>query len=310
MNKVLITGASGLLGSNLVRDWADAFEVTGVVYQHPVDLPGAQIRKADLSDLSAVRQLVEQVQPELVIHCAAATKIDECERDPRMARRLNRDMAGAVATASRSAGARLIHISTDSVYDGQQGGYRETDPPSPINAYGQSKLEGEAVVREAHPSALIVRTNIFGWNLGLKRNLAEWFLARLVEGKQCPGFTDVWFSPILVNLLGKSLLVLAETDASGVLHIGGATCLSKYEFGVKLANAFGYDPELIWPAELSDAGLGARRGQRLCLDSSQAELLLGRPMAAVDDGIKTLWELRDRSPLALGVRSGVADAGV
>lgn len=299
MNRILITGASGLLGSNLAGDLADDFEVTGVVHRHTVELPGVELRTVDLSQAGSAGELIDAARPELVIHCAAAAQVDECERDPEMAMRLNRDMAGLVAAAARDAGARLIHISTDAVYDGQEGGYREADPPRPVNHYGRSKLDGEAAVRQAHPGALIVRTNLFGWNLPHKRNLSEWFLARMRRGDECPGFTDVWFSPILVNQLGQLLLELAESEAQGILHVGGGSCLSKYEFGVKLAAAFGLDQELVRPVELSTAELQARRAQRLCLDSSAAERLLGRPMPSIEEGIRRLWELRQRSPIAL-----------
>lgn len=303
MKRVLITGASGLLGSNLARDWAGAFDVTGVTHQHPADLPGVRMMSADLTQPGTAARLVNQVRPELVVNCAAATSIDDCERDPELAQLLNCDLAELVAAAAADAGSRLIHISTDAVFDGAQGRYREEDPPSPINAYGTSKLAGEAAVARAHPGALIVRTNLFGWNLPHKRNLAEWFLGRMADGRQCPGFSDVWFSPVLVNQLGEVLLELAETDAAGVIHAGGGTCLSKYEFGRKLAEAFGFDPELVRPNGLAAVELGAQRGQQLCLDSGRAEQLLGRAMPAVDGGMRRLRELRDRSSVELGLRS-------
>ncbi len=309
MKKVLITGASGLLGSNLARDLGARLPVTGIYHQHPVELPGVRMVAADLIQPAIAHQLLTDEQPELVIHCAAATVIDECERNPQLAQRLNRDMAETVAAATEAVGASLIHISTDAVYDGVQGSYRETDKASPINAYGRSKLDGEAAVQLAHRSALIVRTNLFGWNLPHKSNLIEWFLGRLMDGQECPGFTDVYFSPILVNQLGDLLLELTEAEASGVLHVAGATCLSKYEFGRMLAGAFGFDPELVRAAELSGAQLGAPRGRRLCLDCSRAEQLLGQAMPALEAGMRRLWELRDRSALALSERSGMVDAG-
>lgn len=308
MKRVLLTGASGLLGSNLARDWAGNLQVTGVVHQHLLDLAGVELVALDLTQPSAAERLMEQVQPELVVNCAAATSIDDCERHPQAARRLNCDLAGWVAAAAAGAGVRLIHISTDAVFDGGRGGYHESDPPSPINVYGRSKLAGEAAVQEAYPQALIVRTNLFGWNPPHKRNLAEWFLAKLVEGQPCPGFTDVCFSPVLVNQLGEVLLELASTDAGGVMHVGGASCLSKYEFGRKLAEGSGLDPELIRPTLLADVQLGAPRGQQLCLDSSYVERLLGRLLPAVETGIRRFWELRQLGSIQLREPYGISDS--
>lgn len=298
MDRLLITGASGLLGSNLARDLATRRQVFGVAHQHEANLPGVEMRTADLSVDGAAEQLLDEVRPELVIHCAAAAQVDACESDPEWALRLNRDMARRVARSAMVVGAGLIHISTDAVFDGRTGGYRESDPPSPVNVYGRSKLAGEQAVLEENPDALVVRTNIFGWNLAHKRNLAEWFLERIGAGERTPGFTAVWFSPMLVNHLTDVLMQLSGR-ANGILHVAGRTCLSKYEFGRKLAERFGYDPQLIEPALVDDAKLDAERGSRLCLDCGLAESILGREMPSVQAGIDRFWELRDRGTIAL-----------
>jgi dTDP-4-dehydrorhamnose reductase len=111
----------------------------------------------------------------------AATDIEACERDPALAHRLNTEMAQGVARAAAETGARLLHLSTDAVFDGADGSYREDQLPAPLNVYGKTKLAGEAAVSEAHPGALVVRTNFFGWNAKPKVNLAEWFLDRFAR---------------------------------------------------------------------------------------------------------------------------------
>jgi len=198
-------------------------------------------------------------------------------------------MAEAVARGARAAGSRLVHISTDGVFDGERGGYREEDVPSPINVYGQSKLEGEQVVAAADPQALIVRTNIYGWNAQPKSSLAEWFLAELQAGRPCPGFTDAWFSPILVNDLGGCLFRLLASGQTGPWHVGGGECLTKHAFGVLIARVFGFDPQLIRPAATPDGPPRARRGRQLCLRSLRIDGLAGLRLPAAAEGL-TRWK--------------------
>lgn len=286
MAVILITGASGLLGGNLARDYSAQYDVSGVFHSHRIALSGVKMIGADLTQDELTRRVIGKVQPDLVVHCAAATDVDRCQRDEAWAYRLNVEMARSVATAAAAREASLIHISTDAVFDGRQGGYSEHSEPAPINVYGASKLAGEAAVRKAHPDALIVRTNLFGWNLRRNhRSLAEWFLASLVEGRVIQGFGDVSFSPILVNDLGDLLLELWAKGAQGLLHLGGADCLSKHQFGRELAARFGHDPASIRRSSVDQAGLVAPRPKELCLDSGKAATVLARPVPSLAGGL-------------------------
>ncbi len=286
MAKVLITGASGLLGANLVLDAAQGHQVVAVYHRHPIDLAGVEALRADLSRPGVAQRLISAADPDWVVHCAAATNVDACERDPETAFRLNRDMAAYVAEAAWDARARLIHVSTDAVFDGERGGYVEEDDANPATVYGRSKLAGEQAVLQAHPEAAVVRTNIFGWNAQPKRGLAEWFLANLEAGQSCTGFTDVRISPILVNDLGDLMFEMLRRGVGGVFHAGGGECLSKYEMGVRLAKAFGLNPELIRPGSVAQADLVAPRGRRLCLDSGKLAVILGVELPAFEDGLR------------------------
>ena len=293
MTKLLITGAGGMLGANLVLDELAAGQrVIAVDYQHPVRHPRVESVTADLSRPGAAQAILADRRPAWVIHCAAATDVDACEADPEMAFRLNRDMAGQVAMAAHAVGARLAHISTDAVFDGEQGGYTEEDEPHPINVYGESKAEGERVVLSEHPEALIVRTNIYGWNAQAKQSLAEWFLARLEAGQPCPGFTDAWFSPILVNDLGIILVRLLASGQEGIWHVAGGECVTKYEFGVQIAAVFDLDARLIMPSTARDHRLMAKRGRQLCLQSNRIDGLSGVEPPTIGQGLRHWKQLR------------------
>ena len=288
MARVLITGASGLLGANLVLAARPQDEVVAIYHQHPIERSGVRCLSADLSQPGVADLIIGDLAPDWVVHCAAATDVDRCEREPDWATHLNRDMAGYVAGASCQVGAKLVHISTDAVFDGRHAPHAENESPMPINVYGRTKLEGERAVLAAHPKAAVVRTNLFGWNAQPKAGLAEWFLDRLERGLTCPGFTDVTFSPILAYDLASWLWRMLDAGLGGITHIGGGTCLSKYDFGVRLAKALGHDPTRVVEATVKDAGLPASRPLHLCLQSDRIQRALGDELPGIDEGIERL----------------------
>ena len=293
MPRLLITGASGLLGANLVLAAHEDHEVIAVYHRHPIELEGVQSMSADLSEPGVAKELFNRFQPDCVVHGAAATDVDACEDDPDTAFRLNSTMAGYVAAAAADTQARLIHISTDAVFDGGAWHYSESDPTEPVNTYGRSKLEGEKIVTQAYPQSTIVRTNIYGWNAQPKFSLAEWFLDHLERGMNTTGFSNVFFSPILVNDLIDRLIQLLKINNSGIIHLAGADCISKYEFGRELAVIFQLDPELVEPVSSENVEQKAPRAERLCLRSENSERVFDSHPVGVKEGLCRLKSLRE-----------------
>jgi dTDP-4-dehydrorhamnose reductase len=289
----LVTGASGLLGANLVLAARQRHAVTAVCHRHPLALDGVEVLVMDLTRPAAVDDLIGQVRPEWIVHCAAAADVDRCEEDPAWASQLNVETAGRIAAASARVGARLVHISTDAVFDGERGGYRETDTPRPLGVYGRTKLEGERAVLAAAPPALVLRVNFFGWHPWARRGLAEWFLSRLEAGQTAPGFVDAWISPMLVNELADRLLSVAALPLSGIYHLAGGDCLSKHDFGRRLARAFGLDEDLVRPARIDEGGLRAPRPRNLCLDGSRLTADASLRAPGIGEGIARFRDLRD-----------------
>ncbi len=293
MAHLLITGASGLLGGNLLMQAREQHLVTALYHSHPLQLEGVDIVGGDLSRPGEAVQIVGKSNPDWVVHCAAATNVDDCERDPETAFRLNRDMARLVAEAAHASGARFVHISTDAVFDGKRGDYTERDAPNPINVYGHSKLEGEQAVLEADPDALVVRTNLYGWSAQPKKSLAEWFLANLESGNPCYGFADISIAPILATDLADLLLQMLGENLHGHYHVVGGECVSKYEFGVKLAKTFTLQPDVIRSASVEIAGLAAPRPPRLCLSGEKIEKTLGIRLPGLEEGLGRLKSQRE-----------------
>jgi dTDP-4-dehydrorhamnose reductase len=269
------------------------YRVTGLYCRHVLQLEGVDIVGGDLSRPGEAARIIGMSKPDWVVHCAAATNVDDCEHDPETAFRLNRDMAYLVAEAAHAGGARFVHISTDAVFDGKRGDYTERDAPNPINVYGRSKLEGEQAVLDANPDALVIRTNLYGWSAQPKKSLAEWFLANLESGNSCYGFADISITPILATDLAGLILQMLEKDLHGHYHVAGGECINKYEFGVKLARTFDLDPDLIQRAGVEKAGLAAPRPNRLCLSGEKIEQTLGINLPGLEHGLGRLKSQRE-----------------
>lgn len=293
MKKLLVTGASGLLGLNLCLDAAGRFDVTGLVNHHALTNAPFSVLRADLTQPGEFTRVLRQVRPDWVVHAAAQANIDACEKDPAASRKLNAELPGEVAQTCRETGARLVYISTDAVYDGVAGGYSEADIPNPQGVYARDKWAGEQAVLQAYPQAAVARVNFYGWSLFGKRSLAEFFYTNLSEGRTVRGFTDVLFCPLLANHLGGLLIEMLDQNLSGIYHVLSREHQSKYAFGVALARRFGLDASLIEPVSVVDAGLVAKRSPNLTLHVDRLEAALGHPMPALAEGLEqfhALWK--------------------
>jgi len=289
--RILITGASGLLGLNLALETAHRHTVFGTVNHHTLKTNAFTVIQTDLLAPGAVEHLLEDSQPDWVIHCAALANLEACEADPLLAEQLNTELPHKLARHVARSGARLLHVSTDAVFDGLRGDYTEEDSPSPVGVYTHTKLNGELAVTEADPSAIIARVNLFGWSLTGRRSLAEFFFNNLSQGRQVMGFTDVYFCPLLVNDLADIFISMLKDRLSGVYHVVSSESLSKYDFGVHLAQRFNLDSGLIDPTSVFHSGLTATRSPNLTLRSDKLAHALGTSLPDVSTGLGRLYTL-------------------
>ncbi len=273
--RILVTGASGLLGLNFALQFSGRHTITGLFNDNLLAQAPFEVCHLDLAQPGTPAKAVNDLRPDLILHCAAVANVDACEADPEMAQRLNAEVPGELAAAAGKAGIKLVHISTDAVFDGLQGNYTEHSLAQPINTYARTKLAGERAVMDANPDAIVARVNFYGWSLSGTRSLAEFFFNNLQAGKQVNGFTDVWFCPLQVNLLGDTLIKMVERGLSGLFHTVSHECLSKYDFGCRIARQFGLDERLIVPASWLDGRLVAPRAPDLRLKVDKLEKALG-----------------------------------
>lgn len=308
---ILITGASGLLGANFVLVALHRAEnVLATYYQHPIHFSGARCVRVDLTNHRDTDELVYSTMPTWIVHCAALTDVDWCEQHPDETWLVNHDVTRNLAIAARHVNSRFIFISTDSVFDGERGDYAEIDQPRPLNVYSRSKLAAEKAVQEHVEHRLIVRTNIYGWNVQDKFSIAEWMLGRLEDSQTLPAFQDVLFTPILVNDLSEIVLAMMKRKLAGLYHVAGSQACTKYEFAAALANVFGFDPTLIKAVSIAGSSLVAARPRKTSLQTVKACSALGRPMPDLRSGLTRFRALRDCGSVArLKALGGSAHGG-
>jgi dTDP-4-dehydrorhamnose reductase len=291
---VLIIGASGFLGSNIAQAAHKQHNAVLHSFSHPVALDQCPSYTADLLETCAVDRLIDAAEPDLVINCAALANVDACEHHSELARQLNAMLPGALARVCNRSAIDFVHISTDAVFGATGAPYSVDTSPQPTNAYGRSKLVGESLVLEQHPSALVVRTNIVGWSPSGQRSLLEFFWHRLSRGESSPGFADAMFRPVAANELWSAISAWStearNTGRAGIRHATGATLLSKLDFGRRVARTFGFDPQLIQVADLGGANLAAKRALNLDVLPSPLPVDhdLDSPMADIDRSLARL----------------------
>ena len=281
--KLLITGSLGMLGGNIAFELKNRYEIFGMDKCFPDPELKNQF-KIDLTKKDEISKVICEIEPDLVIHCAALTNVDFCEDNYELARITN---ALAVRDLVRSldARSRFIYISTDSVFDGKKGDYSESDPPSPLNHYAKTKLEGEWFVEQESLNYSIIRTNIFGVNRIKGESFAEWVYNSLRRKQAINMFTDVIFSPITVTRLTFFIEKLLNSDFIGRINIGTENPISKYDFGAKMAGFLGLDVSLIKPASVDMAQFKARRPKNTSLNLKNAESIIGS-MPKIEDEIQ------------------------
>ena len=274
---VLITGACGLLGAHLMIALGRDREVVGVD-RHPWwGDESRHIIQGDLESPEFLRRLATDVHPGIVIHCAAMTTVDACELDPERAEASNAGVTRELIRAMPPT-CRMVYISTDGVFQGDRPFWGEDDPPIPCTAYGRSKLHGEHVVAQATTNHLVIRTNFYGWSSGRKRTMGEWLYRSLKTHEPITLFDDVFFTPIYVVDLVERLIRLLAPPHQGIVHIDGAERLSKYAFGMLLADVAGVPADGVRRGTVEDAALVASRPKDTSLACKRFERLTGIPV--------------------------------
>ena len=293
--KCIITGANGLLGQKLVALFGEhpdhSVLATGLGSSRILQLPdNVRYQTCDISNEAEIASVFRSFQPDVIIHSAALTNVDECELNPEKCQILNVEATKNMVRISQELNAHLIHLSTDFIFDGKDGPYSEEDVPNPISIYGQSKLDAEQIVRSATCPWAIVRTVlVYGIAPGLSRsNIILWVKSSLEQGKAIQVVDDQFRTPTLAEDLEKGCFLIAEQKAVGVFNISGKDFLTPFDMAMETVEYFGLDGSLITKADSSTFSQPAKRPPRTGFVLEKAIRVLGYNPVSFKEGLKVL----------------------
>lgn len=273
--RLLITGATGNLGRFLVRA-AKAAGHQVIPWGSPRggDVDGQPVVPVDLANPDAVAEHFWRSQPMAVLHAAAVSSIAECHRDPVRAFKVNVEATRQLVGLCMVGIARLVFVSTDLVFDGARGNYKEHERTNPLSMYGKTKGDAERAVL-LYRGHLVARVSLLvGPGPEENPNFFDQQAAALRLGQPVTLFEDEWRSPLSLRAAAEALMRVAEVDYGGVLHVGGPERLSRYEMGLHLARALGADAALVRPARQADFKAPEPRPRDVSLNSSRLMKLL------------------------------------
>ncbi len=264
MKKILITGSNGLLGQNLVKKLLN--KNTYIVYgvsrgenRNKIE-SGFTYFNVDLTDRDEFTKLVNSVQPDFIIHTAAMTNVDTCELNKKACDIINIDAVKTLIDLCELNNIHLIHLSTDFIFDGKKGYYKESDKPNPVNYYGLSKLKSENLIRYSKIRYTILRTIlVFGITNELKNNIVLWVKNSIENKQQINVVTDQLRMPTFVDDLVYACLYAIDNGVEGVFNVSSNTLLSIYDMSLEIADVFKLDKTFINPIPTSLLNQPAKR---------------------------------------------------
>ena len=293
MSRVVVTGALGLLGLKLAQHFAkDSSHEVMATFQSSkenwtFDPPAGVL---NVADFGAVTALLSGFKPEVVINCAAYSKVDQAEFERATAYQVNAEAVGFLAQEVKRLGSYLVHFSSDYIFDGKAGPYSEQARPNPLGYYAKTKYWGEEKVLRVGCRHLVVRTNVlFGIHAqASKPNFFMWLVGELSAGRPVKIVSDQYNNPTLVDNLAALVKEAVEKKLEGVLNLAGKTYLSRYDFAMRIARFFSYDHELITPIDTASLKQPAPRPLLGGVRIEKAQTVLQSPIFTAEESLSFL----------------------
>lgn len=291
--KYLVTGSAGLIGSQFVSDLEQSGRSVYSCYNDAKPSHGIPI-KLDLLNIQEISTTLQKFQPDVIIHLAALTDVEKCELEPKLAYSINTKATEQIVKDAEQIGCFLIYLSTDYVFDGKNGMYKETDPTNPINQYGKTKLDGEKAVEKCKSPWAIIRTSTPFGNHLTKKTFPIWVIENLQKNKTLSILEDQFTSPTYVPNLTEMILDVISHNLVGFFHLSGSTRISRYRFAQMIADKLNLDKSLLKPVKMNEMTWKANRPLDSSLDVSKADLILNKKPLSVEYSLHDyLSQLKD-----------------
>jgi dTDP-4-dehydrorhamnose reductase len=286
MKRIFLTGGSGFLGWHVLQRLAGKYDLWCASHASPLpDMREIKAVPVDFENPASLKGMIMPIAPDVVIHLAALSKTGVCEENPDLARRINTDVTGEILGEIDPFKTRMIHISTDLVFDGSKGFYKESDKPNPMMVYAKTKLEAEKLVQSRGGNYAILRLALmYGSGSPGHDSFLSWLEKGIALGSVVL-FTDEYRTPLYARDAGSAIASLIESDFTGIMHLGGSQRCSRQEFGVEFARQKGYPVDVIIGKKLKDAPMKMYRPPDVSLDSSLAKNVLDIDPCSIREGI-------------------------
>lgn len=296
MKSVLVTGASGLIGRQVSKDLVEKnINVFSCCHETKPDF-GNPI-SLDLSDENKIKEIVHEINPDVIIHLGAITDVEKCERHLEIINHVNVRSTEILAKEADRKDSFFVYISTDYVFDGKKGMKNENDTINPLNNYGRSKLEGEKSLMRNSSRFSIIRTSTpFGIH-PIKKSFPVWVIENLKSKNRIPVLIDQFTSPTFVPNLSKMIIEVAERQISGTLHLAGASRISRFDFAKMVAERLGLDRTLLKECRIQDMKWNAERPVDSSLDVSKAIKILDNKPQKIEQSLELfVKQIKETNP--------------
>ncbi|MEI8134544.1 MAG: SDR family oxidoreductase [bacterium] len=296
-DKIFLTGAHGFLGQHVLRTFLDETHCDLIISSRQEKLEFADLvdeprviayQQLDVTDRIAVKDAIGLYKPEFIVNCAGYVDVDGCETNRELAWKTNVKSVEYLIEAARKTDSRIIHLSSDYIFDGLKTPYSETAAPNPLNYYGRTKLASENALRSSGVNHCIVRGAFFyGVEIRERPSFAMMVLESLRNNETVNAFTDLYSSPTLVDDLAFAIIKIAEYKRNGIYHISGTEMLSRFEFAQRIATTFKLNQALILPTTYEPLGR-AQRPLHSSFVTLKAQTELGLRFSSVDEGLQVM----------------------
>ncbi len=286
--RILFTGGSGLLALNCAIHLRNDFDIYLGLHNRIISLEGVNIFKLNLENEEELELLLKSIKPDILVNTAGMTNVEECELNTNEAFKINSIIPGMLAKTSKILDIYFIHISTDHLFDGLLPFTNEDTPVSPVNEYGKSKALAEQLILNENPSALILRTNFFGWGTSYRLSFSDVVLKTLRENKIINLFDDIYYTPILINQFIEIVNLLILKNNTGIFNVVSNERVTKYHFGLLLAQKFGLNTELIHKGSIIDDYKLVQRPKDMSLNNKKVLNITNYKLLSIDKQIEIL----------------------